>query len=174
MKLYRLLAPLMIVLLCLTSGLVFAQVAVPEAPPEATPVIPSQPLMPCPTQVSATTVCDMIATKAADMVGVWAVYFLGVPQFVRFNADGTWVYGHTAESTSVATTDYPSGTSSFDADGNWVTLFTPLPTCQSARYRVRVIMVGGQPVALNLGPVDDCFVLRASDYGYTLLRVSGS
>lgn len=163
----------MLVLLCLTSGLALAQDATLEATPEATPVIPSQALMPCPAQVTAATICDMIVTKAQDMVGVWAVYFLGVPQFVRFNADGTWVYGHTAESTSTASADYPSGTSSFDADGNWVTLFTPLATCQSARYRVRIIMVGGQPVALNLGPVEDCFALRASDYGYTLLRVSG-
>jgi len=40
-------------------------------------------------------------------------------------------------------------------------------------YLVHVIMVGGQPVALNLALVEDCFAPRQSDYGYTMLWVSG-
>ena len=68
----------------------------------------------------------------------------------RFNADGTYVYGATAEGTSTSTADLPTGTSSFDADGMWTTTFDPLPECKTGRYRVRVIMVGGKPVALNL------------------------
>ena len=173
MKLYRLPALMMIVLLCLTSGMALAQDATPEPTAEAAPpAIPTQPLMPCPAQITATTVCDMIATKAEDMVGVWAVYFNAEPAFLRFNADGTWVTGDTAKSTIAASVDgYPAGTSSFDADGVWTTLYTPLPNCQSGRYLVRVIRVGGQPVALNLALIEDCFPPRQSDYGYTMLRV---
>ena len=171
-----LLALMMIVLLCFTSGLALAQdvSATPEPTVESTPVlaIPTQPLSPCPADVTTATVCDLLATKAEDMVGVWSVYFGAKPAFLRFNADGTWVTGDTAKSTSAASVEgYPAGTSSFDADGVWTTLYTPLDTCQSGRYRVRVIRVGGQPVALNLALIEDCFAPRQSDYGYTLLRV---
>ena len=173
MKRLRLFGVTTMVLLCLAAGMVFAQDATAEPTAEATPLpIPTKPLMPCPAEVTATTVCDMIATKAEDMVGVWSVYFNGEPAFLRFNADGTWVTGGTAESTSAAVVEnYPAGTSSFDADGVWTTLYTPLPNCQSGRYRVRMIMVGGQPVALNLALIEDCFAPRWSDYGYTMLRV---
>ncbi|MBA3867859.1 MAG: hypothetical protein H0X30_01755 [Anaerolineae bacterium] len=169
----RLFGAVLMVLLCLTSAAVFAQDATAEPTAEAAPPpVPTDPLMLCPADVTATTVCDIIATKAEDMVGVWAVYFGGKPAFLRFNADGTWVTGNTAESTSAASVEgYPAGTSSIDADGVWTTLDTLLPNCQSGRYLVRVIMVGGQPVALNLALVEDCFAPRQSDYGYTLLRV---
>src|SRR5215207_4288089 len=168
----RLFGATIIVLLCLTSVLAFAQDATAEPTAEAgPPPIPTKPLMPCPADATAATVCDMIATKAEDMVGVWSVYFNAEPAFLRFNADGTWVTGNTAESTSAASVEgYPAGTSTFE-DGVWTTLYTPLPECQSGRYLVRVIMVGGQPVALNLALVEDCFPPRQSDYGYTLLRV---
>jgi hypothetical protein len=174
MKAYRLFTLMIIILLCFTSGLTLAQDATtPEPTAEAAlPAIPTHPLMPCPADVTAATVCDMIATKAEDMLGVWSVYFNGEPAFLRFNADGTWVTGNTAESTSAASVEgYPAGTSSFDADGVWTTLYTPLPNCQSGRYLVRVIMVGGKPVALNLALIEDCFAPRQSDYGYTMLRV---
>jgi hypothetical protein len=174
MKLYRLCTVMVIVLLCFTTGLVLAQEVTLEATAEVIPPpIPTEPLMPCPSDVTAATVCDMIATKAEDMVGVWSVYFNAEPAFLRFNADGTWVTGNTAESTAAASVEgFPAGTSSFDEDGVWTTLFTPLPECQSGRYRVRVILVGGQPVALNLALIEDCFPPRQSDYGYTMLRVS--
>ena len=172
MKFLRLFSVLLVGLLCLSFGIVFAQDATPEATADPNiPVIPSKPLIACPADVTVTTVCDTIATKAEDMVGVWAVYFLGEPSFVRFNADGTYVYGTTAEGTSTVTADSPSGTSSFDKDGMWTTTFDPLPECKTGRYRVRVIMVGGKPIALNLGLVEDCFALRSSDYGFTMLRV---
>ncbi len=172
MKGLRLFSVLIIGLLCLSFGIAMAQDATQEATPDPNiPVIPSKPLIPCPTDVTAATVCDKIATKAEDMVGVWAVYFLGEPSFVRFNADGTYVYGATAEGTSTVTADLPSGTSSFDGDGMWTTTFDPLPECKTGRYRVRVILVGGKPSALNLGLVEDCFNLRSSDYGFTMLRI---
>ncbi len=173
MKFFHLRVTLIFGLLCLGFGLVSAQDATPlPSAAEATPSpIPAKSLMPCPADVTPTTICDVIATKAEDMVGVWSVYFGGDPAFIRFNADGTWVTGNTLESTSAASVDgYPAGTSSFDADGVWSTLYTPLPDCQAGRYRVRIIMVGGKPVALNLGLVEDCFAPRQSDYGFTMLR----
>jgi hypothetical protein len=171
MKLFRLSTMLLIVVLVFTSGLVLAQDADPESAVEAMP-IPTRPLMPCPAEITAATVCDMIATQAEDMVGVWSVYFNGEPRFLRFNADGTWVTGYSAESTSAASVaNHPAGTSRFDEEGVWTTLYTPLPECPSGRYLVRVIMVGGQPVALNLALIEDCFAPRQSDYGYTMLRV---
>src|SRR5215213_8823232 len=127
MKLYRLSVLIVTLLLCLTSGVVLAQDATAEPTAEAVPPqIPAQPMMPCPAVITATTVCDMIATKAEDMVGVWSVYFNAEPKFLRFNADGTWVTGDTAESTSADVVEgYPAGTSSFDEDGIWTTLYTP-------------------------------------------------
>lgn len=199
MKKWSLSAILLFSALGLSFGIVFAQ----DAPPEpsagvafdynrdrlqyegqsviselsgaaALPPVPFEPLMPCPAEVTAATVCDRIATSAEDMVGVWSVYFNAEPAFLRFNADGTWVTGDTAESTSAASVEgYPAGSSSFDEAGVWSTLDTTLPECQSGRYLVRVILVGGQPVALNLALIEDCFPPRQSDYGYTLLRVSG-
>ncbi len=197
MKKCSLVAILLIIALGLSFGLVFAQGAPPEpsagtdfdynrdrlqyegqsviselSAPAVLPPVPVEPLMPCPAEVTAAMVCDRIATTAEDMVGVWSVYFNAEPAFLRFNADGTWVTGDTAESTSAASVEgYPAGTSSFDQDGLWTTVYTPLPECQSGRYLVHVILVGGQPVALNLALIEDCFPPRQSDYGYTLLRV---
>jgi hypothetical protein len=172
MKLFRLSTILMIVWVGLTAGLVFAQDDPAAEEPVSDFAPPTDALMPCPVEVTEATVCDMIATQAEDMVGVWSVYFNSEPRFLRFNADGTWVTGYSAESTSATSVQgYPDGTSSFDEDGVWTTLHTPLPECPSGRYLVRVIMVGGQPVALNLALIEDCFAPRQSDYGYTLLRV---
>ena len=127
MKKMHLYGVLLLALLSLASVVVMAQDAAPESTVEAMP-IPTQPLMPCPAEITATTVCDMIATQAEDMVGVWSVYFNGEPRFLRFNADGTWVTGYSAESTSGASVEgFPAGTSSFDEDGVWTTLYTPLP-----------------------------------------------
>jgi hypothetical protein len=165
---------LFIFLLSLASVLVMAQDATVEPPVEAMP-IPTEPLIPCPAEITATTVCDMIVTQAADMVGVWSVYFNGEPQFLRINADGTWVTGDSVESTAAdVVEDFPAGTSSFDEEGVWTTLYTPLPECPSGRYLVRVIMVGGQPVALNLALIEDCFAPRQTDYGYTMLWVASN
>jgi hypothetical protein len=175
---YRLLVLNVIVLLCLTVGLAAAQEATPEVTPVATPEVPeeapmspfpTQPLVACPEEVTETTICDEIVTTPEQMVGVWAVYFNGEPAYIRFNADGSWVTADTMEGTLTGVDPYPAGTSSFDEDGVWESLFTPLPSCQVGRYRVRLIAVGGQPVAINLGRVDDCFAPRWSDYGYTLI-----
>ena len=135
--------------------------------------------MPCPLQVTAKTVCDMIATQPEDIVGVWSLYFQSQPAFIRFNLDGTWVLGNSVESTSDLNSAAASGPYSFDDAGVFTTAVTGIPLdivpeeCQAGRYMLRVVTVGGEPVALNHMVIADCFVNRETDWRYTMLRVSG-
>ena len=180
MKLYRICCAMIIVSLWFTSGITLAQ----DGPATPAPVsdfpLPTKPLMPCPVEVTATTVCDVIATQPADIVGVWTLYFQSQPAFIRFNVDGTWVLGNSLESTSDLASAYASGPYSFDDKGVFTSVFTGAPLdvvpqdCQAGRYLLRVIKVGGQPVALNHALINDCFVNRRTDWGYTMLWVSGS
>ena len=165
----RLFGVTIMILLCLTSVLVFAQDA-PMNPP-------NQPLVPCPEKVTTDTKvksCDMLATKPEDIVGIWTVYFNAEPAFIRYNADGTWLIADTAAHTDAASVKgYPSGTYSFDDKGVFTSLDTTLPEgCTAGHYLLRVIKVVGQPVALNHAVLDDCFVPRRTDWAYTLLWVS--
>jgi hypothetical protein len=179
MKFYRLWSVIVIVLLCLTSGLVLAQDA-PAAPePVSDFAPPTEALMPCPAEVTAATVCDVMATQPEDIVGVWSLYFQSKPAFIRFNLDGTWVLGNSLESTSDLNSAYASGPYSFDDEGVFTSVFTGAPLdivpqeCQAGRYMLRVLKVGGEPVALNHMVIADCFVNRETDWRYTMMRVSG-
>lgn len=174
MKLYRICCAMIIVSLCLTSGVILAQ----EDPIKP----PTLPLVPCTDKKvddGHLYACDMFATKPEDIVGVWTVYFNSMPAFIRYNVDGTWVMANTAARTDAATVaGYPSGTFRFD-EGVFTSLATitaaPLPEgCTAGRYLLRVIKVGDQPVALNHTLVEDCFVPRRTDWAYTMLWVSGS
>lgn len=206
MKKSSLSAVLLIISLGLSSGLVLAQ----DAPPEpsagidfdynrdrlqyegqsviselsvaaALPLVSIEPLMPCPTDATSTTICDVIATRAEDIEGVWSVYFNAGPAFIRYNPDGTWVIGDTIESTAaVAVQGYPSGTYSFDDNGLFTSFDPNTPgelmpeECRGAHYQLRVIKVGGQPVALNHAVRDDCFAPRRTDWAYTMLWAGSS
>ena len=201
MKKCSLVAILLLIALGLSFGLVFAQGAPPEpsagidfdynrdrlqyegqsvlselSVAAALPPVPVEPLMPCPTDVTSTTICDVIATKAEDIVGVWSVYFNAEPAYVRYNPDGTWVIGDTVESTTASSVEgYPSGMFSFDEDGLFTSLDPNTPVelmpeeCRAGHYQLRVIKVGGQLVALNHAVRDDCFAPRRTDWGYTML-----
>src|SRR5215213_1236851 len=177
MKQIRLYGVLIIALLSLASVLVMAQDATEEPVSDFAP--PTEALMPCPAEVMAATVCDMIATQPEDIVGVWTLYFQSQPAFIRFNMDGTWVLGNSVESTSDLNSASASGPYSFDDAGVFTSVFTGAPLdvvpqeCQAGRYILRVIKVGGQPVALNHMVIEDCFVNRETDWRYTMLRVSG-
>ena len=139
---------------------------------------PAEALMPCPMEVTAATVCDVIATQREDIVGVWSLYFQSQPAFIRFNLDGTWVLGNSLESTSDLASAYASGPYSFDDEGVFTSVFTGAPLdvvpeeCQAGRYILRVLKVGGQPVALNHMVIEDCFVNRETDWAYAMLWVS--
>ncbi|MEO8391927.1 MAG: hypothetical protein ABI700_02950 [Chloroflexota bacterium] len=144
MKKYRLHVLAMALLLCLVSGLVFAQDAdTPPNPadvrswqawrsefdvqdaqldPAAPPSLPTDmesALVPCGEGVTGP--CDRIATKPEDITGVWKQY-LGGPRFsapsgmayIRYNADGTYVMADSVEHTAHPFGSYPSGTYQFD------------------------------------------------------------
>jgi len=178
MKLFRLHMILMIVLLTFTSGLVLAQDTPATQEPVSDFAPPTEALMPCATEVTAATVCDVIATHSEDIVGVWTLYFQSQPAFIRFNLDGTWVLGNSLESTSDLASAYASGPYSFDDEGVFTSVFTGAPLdvvpqeCQAGRYILRVIKVGGQSVALNHVAIEDCFVNRRTDWAYTMQWVS--
>jgi hypothetical protein len=178
MRKYHLCTAMIIIMLCLTSGLVLAQDAPATEEPVSDFTLPTEALMPCPEEVTAATVCDMIATQPEDIVGVWTLYFQSQPAFIRFNLDGTYVLGNSLESTSDLGSAYASGPYSFDDEGVFTSVYTAAPLdvvpqeCQAGRYLLRVIKVGGQPVALNHRVIEDCFVNRRTDWGYTMLRVS--
>ena len=86
MKRYGLHVLTMVILLCLISGLVFAQDATAEPTAAATlPPDMETALVPCGDGV--TGACDLIATKAEDIVGVWKQYLVG-PRFQCSGRDG--------------------------------------------------------------------------------------
>jgi hypothetical protein len=166
---YRLITLMIVVSLGLISGVVFAQDAEAAKPP-------TKPLVPCSTDNKG--VCDMLATKADDIVGVWSLYFNAQPAFIRYNADGTWLVADTAEHTNAVSVDgFPYGTFSFDKDGIFTSLDPNTPAevmpeeCRGGKYLLRVIKVDGEPVALNMAVLDDCFVPRRTDWAYTLMWV---
>src|SRR5215207_1009882 len=120
MKMHRLYVVMSLALLGLASGLVFAQDATLEpAPTLALPPEMENELVPC----TAETVgpCDLIATTAEDIVGVWKQYLIG-PVFnapggmayIRFNADGTFNLADSIENSANPETSYASGTFSFE------------------------------------------------------------
>lgn len=200
MKKYHLHVVTMSILLFLVSGLVIAQdgpvepvaaltyeynrdrlqyegqVATPEPVSDFAP--PTEVLMPCPTDITAATVCDVIAMQPEDIVGVWSLYFQSQPAFIRFNLDGTWVLGNSLESTSDLNSAYASGPYSFDDEGIFTSVALGIPLdlvpqeCQAGRYILRVVNVGGEPVALNHMVIEDCFVNRETDWRYTMLWVN--
>ena len=69
MKKIYLYGVVMIVLLSLVSGLILAQDASATEEPVSDFAPPTSALMPCPVQVTAETVCDVIATQPEDIVG---------------------------------------------------------------------------------------------------------
>jgi hypothetical protein len=178
MKLYRLSVLMIIILLSLAAVSVTAQDAAGTQEPVSDFAPPTAALMPCPVTITAATVCDVIATQSEDIVGVWTLYFQSQPAFIRFNLDGTWVLGNSVESTSDLNSAAASGPYSFDDEGVFTSVFTGAPLdvvpeeCQAGRYILRVVNVGGEPVALNHMVIGDCFVNRETDWRYTMLRVN--
>jgi hypothetical protein len=179
MKKYYLSALMMLLLLFPASGLVLAQDATAEPTSEGAVLpIPTQPLLPCPEEVTPTTICDVIASQPEDIVGVWTLYFESHPVFIRYTLDGTYLIADSPEHTADITTANASGPYSFDDEGVFTSVFTGAPLseipleCQAGRYILRVIKVGGQPVALNHAVIEDCFGKRETDWRYTMLWVS--
>ena len=130
-------------------------------------------LVPCPEDAGEHAYpCDVVAASPEDVAGVWRQYMgnpaFGAPNgmgFSRFNPDGSFQLGVTAEDTSAAETALPTGSISFE--GTELTLLVDgdaPPECKSASYRFRVIRVGDQPVALHPEPIrDECVRRRDGD-----------
>lgn len=146
------------------EGLVFAQDATVEPAAPAMPASMETALVPC--TAESTGPCDMIATKAEDIAGVWKQYF-GSPRFnapggvgyIRYNADGTFVWALSIEDTAQPYEDYPHGTFSFDS-GEFIIgpdAHTPPPCDVPPHYQLRVLKYGDKPVALRAVKIsDDC------------------
>jgi hypothetical protein len=145
------------------------------ATPDAS-VPPANPLIPCTSGMTGP--CDFLATKAADIVGIWKVYFVASPAYIRYKTDGTWLIADTVEHTNgVSAEGYPFGTFSFDKTGVFTSLDPNTPSslmpeqCRGGRYILHIIKVNDQPVALNHVVVDDCFAPRRTDWAYAMLWV---
>jgi hypothetical protein len=180
MKLYRLPALMMIVLLCLAFGVVLAQEATEEPTAAATlPPAMDNALVPC--NADAPAPCDLIATQAEDIVGVWK-QFLGGPPFnapgemayIRYNSDGTYHIADTIENTAQPFQMYPTGTFQFDGD---LFIIDPVvgspPPCDGVGiFQLRVLKYGDQPVALRYVPISDTCPGRSIDLSQALIWVA--
>jgi hypothetical protein len=203
MKKYGLHVLTMAIVLCLVSGLVFAQEAPLPPPaaatfdynrdrlqyegqavtpePTAAPALPQameSALVPC--ADSATGPCDLIATKPEDIVGVWKQY-LGGPRFnapngmayIRFNVDGTYVIADSVENTAQPYDSYPSGTYQFDDAQLIVDPVVGSPCAGPGIFQLRVLKYGADPVALRYVTISDPCTGRAQDLSQALVWVSG-
>src|ERR1041384_8155757 len=109
---------MMMIVFCMAAGLVFAQDATAE-PTTGLPPEMAYSLVPC--EADVTIPCDVIATKAEDIVGVWKQYLLapffnapGGMAYISFNADGTFDLADSIENSAKPDTSYASGTFKFD------------------------------------------------------------
>jgi hypothetical protein len=176
---------ILLVLVCLATGIASAQDATSEAPPPNLVIqvpapfytSPVSPMNACSDTTKATEICDLMATSPKDIVGIWTIYFQAQPAFIQFKADGTWLIAGTAQDTNAATIKkFPYGTYSFDENGlfNSADLSpdaTVAQECVNDRYLLHVIKMGTQPLALNRVVIDDCFAPRWADWAFTGLWV---
>ncbi len=156
-----------------------ATVVAPE--PDALPTEMETELVPC--DAGVTGPCDLIATKAEDIAGVWKQYLIG-PVFnapggmayIRFNADGTLNLADSIEHSAKPETSYASGTFSFD--GQVVTygavVGAPPPCNEPPQYQLRVLKYGDKPVALRYVAINDPCVDRLRDVNQALIWVAPS
>jgi hypothetical protein len=180
MKKYRLQAVILMVLLCLSAGLVLAQDATQE-PLAAAPLPPNMEnsLVPC--EAGVAKPCDMIATKPEDIVGVWKQY-LGDPSFnasdgmayIRYNADGTFTLADTVEHTAAPYESYPRGTFHFDGAQFVIDPVEGIPApCDGAgNFQLRVVKYGDEPVSLRYVPISDACTPRLQDLSQALIWVA--
>jgi len=179
MKNIRSLGVLIIVLLSLTSVLVMAQDATPEAAPAALPAAMEIALVPCGDGVMGP--CDLIATSPEDIVGVWKQY-LGNPRlnapggmaYIRYFADGTYVIADTIENTAQPDSGYLSGTYEFEGDQFIVgaAVGAPPPCDLASHHQLRVLKYGDQPVALRYVPITETCPGRLQDLSQALIWVA--
>src|SRR5579871_192590 len=149
MKRYRLLAPLIIVLLCFATGVVFAQDATAQ-PSAARP-----PLVPCVAGQNAP--CVQNVTQASDLVGTWRSYIRDVSGlhfgFTIYKADGSVAVSSDPQKapTVIGSISFANGTATF------TTRTTGLAASNCVNpgdYDIRLIRMGDQPIALTYHMLD--------------------
>jgi len=182
MKYSRLWIVMVIAILGLMSGLVFAQeVTVQPVSGTSLPSSMDNSLVPCVDGVE--TPCDVIATQAEDIVGVWQQYlldpFFNAPAgmaFIRYNLDGTFVLADTAENTAAPYENYPRGTYHFEGAQFVIDPVegVPEPCGGASVFQLRVVKYGEQPVALRYVPINDACVSRLQDLSQALIWVAPS
>ncbi|MCB9453076.1 MAG: hypothetical protein H6672_16695 [Anaerolineaceae bacterium] len=174
MKAVRRNTVIVLIVLCLAASAVLAQDDVDVFSPDPFFGPPTVALRPCAMDAGEAQVCDMIATKSEDIVGVWLVYFNAEPAYVSFNLDGTFTMGDAPDRIPGDSSVYPTGTFTIDENGVFTSsdpIDLPDGQCTDGTYIARVIKVGDQPAALSMAVRDDCFAPRRTDYAYTMLWV---
>jgi len=180
MKKYRLHALGIVLLLCLASGLVFAQDVTPESTAAAA-LSPDMATALVPCAAGVTGPCDQIATRPEDIVGVWKQYLLdpffnapGGMAYIRYNADGTYYLADTVENTTKPFQNYPSGTYRFEGANFIISVApgVPAPCDVPPVYQLRVLKYGDQPVALRYVPIRDACIPRLADLSQALIWVA--
>lgn len=179
MKFNRLFTLMIIVLVSLTSVLVFAQDAAVE--PTVTELVPDMEFALVPCGEGVTGPCDMIATSAEDIVGVWAQYLIFPPDntrgsraYIRYNADGTVVMADSIENTAQPMEGFPSTTFRFDGTHLIFDAIpsTPTPCNGEDIFQVRVLKYGDVPVALRYVPISDACTFRLQDLSQAAVWVA--
>lgn len=155
------------------------QAATMSAVPAAATLPPSMnvALVPCGTGVTGP--CDLIATKAEDIVGVWKQY-LGGPQFnapksmayIRYNSDRTYVIADSIENTAKPFKNYPTGTYQFDGARFIVDPVVGSPCPGPGIFQLRVLKYGDNPVALRYVTISDPCTGRSQDLSQALIWVA--
>lgn len=152
----------------LLTGLSFAQTQAPRPP-----------LVAC--ESGKNVPCAVLATKTADMAGVWKQYQsnpafapLGGMGYVRYNADGTFALADAPENTTAPYKTFPHGTFAFE--GNRMTLNVmgvppSMPECARGVFEVRVIRLGDQPVGMSFTPLEDTCKPRLADTAQVQLYI---
>lgn len=144
----------------------------------------AQPLVPCPDEMDddmEAYPCDVVATSANDVAGVWKQY-LGNPNlaapmgmgYIRYLNDGSYFIADAAENSVEIYENYPYGMISFDESIVTITVDSQVPPgCETGDYTMRVIQLGDQPVALTYTILDDECLPRRGDLGEALIWIAG-
>lgn len=132
---------------------------------------PRPPLVACEAKKDAP--CVVLASKSADIVGVWKQYF-GSPiipnpsgmAYIRYNPDGTFAIADTPENTRAPFKNWPRGTVRFEGTRALLTVeaIEGAPAeCRTAVHEMRVLRLGERPVGLSYAPIEDTCVPRLRD-----------
>lgn len=180
-------AGLIAFLLCIATGLVFAQDATQEPEPLQAVNMPlpspmETALVPC--GAGVTGPCEMIATSLTDIAGIWKQYLLDAnwdaPNGMAFQQmfpDGSYNIADTLEHTAQPFENYPTGTSGMlHFEGDTLIMeadpHAPAPFNNPAVFQVRVLKYGNQPVALHFFTISDTNFIRQLDLTQVMIWVA--